>query len=71
MTELDPNVLLEGGPVWSELGSRVRYVEGGESVLKVRSGNCYEHFHRTEKTTEHEGRSLRVFEWIRSTYLAE
>ncbi len=71
MSELHPNIILEGGPEWQELGSRLRSVDQSESVLKIRAGNRYEHFHRTERQILHQGQQLHVFEWSRSTFVAE
>jgi hypothetical protein len=71
MSEPHPNVILEGGPEWQQFGSRIHYVKNEESVLKVLAGNRYEHFHRTDRHVVHQGRPLQVFEWSRSTFVAE
>ncbi len=66
-----PNVILRGGPVQVARDKRVRYVVDIESPVKLPVGNAYEHFRPTPETVEHEGVSLRVFEWSRRTYVAE
>ncbi|MFE7560494.1 DUF5988 family protein [Kitasatospora sp. NPDC057500] len=70
MTEPKANILLEGGAAGSDF-ARVREVAAGESVVKVLTGNRYEHFRRTGRTAVHEGVPLDVFEWSGSTFVAE
>ncbi|MEU9794696.1 DUF5988 family protein [Streptomyces sparsogenes] len=65
-----PNVVLLGGPM--PLADQcTRYVDDTESTLKLLVGNAYEHFQPTGEFTEHQGQHLRVFQWIRRTYVAE
>jgi len=66
-----PNVVLRGGPERFAHPSDTRYVDDLGSTLKLFVGNAYEHFAPTEEFMEREGRNLRVFEWIRRTYVAE
>lgn len=71
MSASAPNVILRGGPMQPTDESCTRYVDDIESTLKLLVGNAYEHFQPTGQVVEHQGRSLRVFEWIRRTYVAE
>jgi|GEM_PF-6736162 hypothetical protein len=71
MSELHPNAILEGGPEWHTIDPRIRHIRQEDSVVKVRAGNRYEHFHRTDRKVVHQGRPLYVFEWNRSTFVAE
>ncbi|MGP3969017.1 DUF5988 family protein [Streptomyces sp. 6N223] len=66
-----PNAILRGGPIEVPDQTSMRYVDDIESILKLPIGNAYEHFRPTGEVLEHEGRNLRVFEWIRRTYVAE
>ncbi|MFB6887847.1 DUF5988 family protein [Kitasatospora sp. NPDC056327] len=70
MTEPKAKILLEGGAAGSEF-ARLRAVDPGENVVKVLTGNRYEHFRRTGRTAEHEGVPLDVFEWSGNTFVAE
>ncbi|WP_380281684.1 DUF5988 family protein [Kitasatospora purpeofusca] len=70
MTEPKANILLEGGAAGADF-ARVREVGAGESVVKVLTGNRYEHFRRTGRSEEHEGVPLDVFEWSGNTFVAE
>jgi hypothetical protein len=71
MTTPAPNVILRGGPMRLEDRSCMRYVDDIESTLKLHIGHAYEHFRPTGEFLEHQGQHLRVFEWIRRTYVAE
>jgi Family of unknown function (DUF5988) len=66
-----PNVILRGGPIPVADPASMRYVDDTDSTLKLPIGNAYEHFRPTGESLEHEGRNLRIFEWIRRTYVAE
>jgi hypothetical protein len=71
MSASAPNVILRGGPMRPADQSSTRYVDDTESTLKLLVGNAYEHFQPTGQVVEHQGLNLRVFEWIRRTYVAE
>ncbi|MEU1787510.1 DUF5988 family protein [Streptomyces sparsogenes] len=71
MSASAPNVILRGGPMQVADQSCTRYVDDTDSTLKLLVGNAYEHFQPTGQVVEHHGRHLRVFEWIRRTYIAE
>jgi hypothetical protein len=71
VTEHRPNALLRGGPPHHGGAARTRHVADQGAVLKVLSGNRYDHFEPTSETALHDGRELRVFTWVRSTYVAE
>ncbi|ONK10107.1 DUF5988 family protein [Streptomyces sp. MP131-18] len=71
MLQLEPNVLLRGGPVEVPEQKRTCYVGDVEQPVKVSLGNAYEHFLPTRETVEHEGATLTVYEWSRRTYVAE
>ncbi|GAB2926551.1 DUF5988 family protein [Streptomyces mayteni] len=66
-----PNVLLRGGPVHLPARLRLRHVGDVADTLKLPVGNAYEHFRPTTETVEKDGERLRVFEWVRRTYVAE
>jgi hypothetical protein len=73
VTELTsaPNVLLRGGPPSLSADERRRLVSDLGSLLKLLRGNRYEHFSPTSETVSDGGRTLRVFQWITCTYIAE
>jgi hypothetical protein len=73
VTELTsaPNVLLRGGPPSLSADDRRRLVPDLGSLLKLLWGNRYEHFSPTSETVSDDGRTLRVFQWITCTYIAE
>lgn len=71
MSSPAPNAILRGGPEQFAPPSHTRYVDDLGSKLKVFVGHAWEHFEPTEEFLEHEGRSLRVFQWTRRTFVAE
>lgn len=71
MSAFAPNAILRGGPTQLTDQSCARYVHDTDSTLKLLVGNAYEHFRPTARFEEHQGQHLRVFEWIRRTYVAE
>ncbi|MEV0373374.1 DUF5988 family protein [Streptomyces sp. NPDC050636] len=68
-----PNVYLSGGsPTAIAEEARLRYIPDLDvPTVKVLCGNRYEHFEASSKTTRIDDRELRVFLWIRRTYVAE
>ncbi|MEU5404210.1 DUF5988 family protein [Streptomyces sp. NPDC005963] len=67
-----PNAILTGGP--AELlpeGERIRYVVDETATVKVLKGNRYEHWEPSPQTVLHTGGELRVYRWVRFTYVAE
>ncbi|WBB81519.1 DUF5988 family protein [Micromonospora sp. WMMD882] len=68
-----PNTVLRGGPGRAgRLAERLCRTDATQTTLKVRSGNCYDHFHAEPgQLVETDGRTLRVFTWSHRTYVAE
>ncbi|MEU4568700.1 DUF5988 family protein [Micromonospora sp. NPDC023956] len=68
-----PNTLLRGGPGRAdEVADRYCRTDEAASTLKVRNGNCYDHFRvEPDPVLDGQGRSLRVFTWSHRTYVAE
>ncbi|MGW8375231.1 DUF5988 family protein [Streptomyces sp. ODS28] len=72
MSAADANVILRGGAAEALPPSeRIRRVDDVRDTFKLFLGNRYEHFRPTSETQHHNGRSLRVFAWLDSTYVAE
>ena len=68
---LKPNVILRGGPPSLTDDARLRGVSDTTLILKVPNGNRYEHFAPSSETVSVHGRTLRVYVWVRCTYVAE
>ncbi|MEV5985185.1 DUF5988 family protein [Streptomyces sp. NPDC052051] len=67
-----PNVILQGSGPSIPDEERVRYLPDTTDTFKLFLGNRYEHYRSTDSRHAHDcGRDLRVFEWVRSTYVAE
>ena len=68
-----PSTVLRGGPGRAgRLAERFCHTDGTQSTLKLRSGNCYDHFREEpDHSAEQDGRTLRVFTWTHRTYVAE
>lgn len=65
-----PNVILLGGPDIPE-SDRIQYLENTSERFKLFRGNRYEHFDPTPRYSQHLGRQVKVFHWVRSTFVAE
>ncbi|MEE1942781.1 DUF5988 family protein [Streptomyces sp. TRM 70361] len=70
MSASAPNAFLRGGPDHCD-HKRVRYVRDVRDTYKLPVGHAYEHFRPTDETLEHQAGTLRVFEWVTRTYVAE
>ncbi|CAM5593079.1 hypothetical protein SHIRM173S_02889 [Streptomyces hirsutus] len=66
----EPNILLTGGTGIRE-DLRVHRVERMEDRVKLQVENRYEHFEATSEVRDVDGHSLRVYDWIYRTYIAE
>lgn len=68
-----PNTVLRGGPGRTgRLTEQFCRTDATQSALKLRSGNCYDHFREEpDQAAEQDGRTLRVFSWTHRTYVAE
>lgn len=68
-----PNTVLRGGPGRAgQLAERFCRIDEGNSTVKVRNGNSYDHFREeAERFVDGDGRTLRVFNWTHRTYVAE
>ncbi|MEU2900753.1 DUF5988 family protein [Streptomyces sp. NPDC006967] len=66
----EPNIFLSGGKDIPE-NLRVHRVEEFTDRVKLSVQNRYEHFEETAEVRNVDGRSLRVYDWIYRTYMAE
>lgn len=69
----EPNTVLRGGPGRpGEVAERYCHTDEAASTLKIRNGNCYDHFRaEPDRVVQNDGRSLRLFTWSHRTYVAE
>lgn len=70
--EHTPNAVLHGGH-HTTCGpyERYIYVDDVAGMVKISTGNGYDHFVPTNETTSHQGQDVRVFVWSHRTYVAE
>ncbi|MGW7007547.1 DUF5988 family protein [Streptomyces sp. NPDC054933] len=72
MGTADPNAILSGGTARTlPIDRRIRRVENLDDTFKLFTGDRYAHFVPSADTELHDGRLLRVFTWVRDTYVAE
>ncbi|RDD85890.1 DUF5988 family protein [Streptomyces parvulus] len=66
----EPNIILVGGKDIPD-DQRLHQVEKFTDRIKLAVENRYEHFEATPEVRVVDGRSLRVYDWIYRTYVAE
>ncbi|MGW1780159.1 DUF5988 family protein [Streptomyces sp. NPDC002143] len=67
-----PNVILEGGGPLIPTDERIRFLPNTAETFKLFLGNRHEHYEPSDtRHAHHDGRELRVFKWVRRTYVAE